>query len=369
MRHASLSLLLIAALFSCAKKTVDAPPVADPAIRPPATASVTEPYYFPPVTGNTWSTKTAFSIGWNTIKLIEAFNYAGSTNATGMIVLHRGKIVREQYWGTWNSSTTGPIFSAGKSVLALLMGIARQEGLVNINNKTSQYLGTGWTSAPLAKENLIQVKNNLAMTTGLDDGGLADLCVLPACLTYKADAGTRWAYHTGPYRLLQDVIENVSGQTINQYSQTKLWNRIGMKNSTWNDYVMYGTTRDMARFGSLMLNRGVWNGTNIMTDTAYFNAMVSTSQPFNLSYGYLWWLNGKSSYMLPGLQTVFNGSLVPDAPADMYMALGKDDKKIYVVPSLDVVVVRLGDAATGSAAGPSSFDNILWGKLKLAMNY
>jgi len=51
------------------------------------------------------------------------------------------------------------------------------------------------------------------------------------------------------------------------------------------------------------------------------------------------------------------------------MALGKDDKKIYVVPSLNLVVVRLGDAAGTPTLGPSSFDNEFWGKLKLAIGY
>ncbi|MEO6870460.1 MAG: hypothetical protein ABI168_12485 [Ginsengibacter sp.] len=53
----------------------------------------------------------------------------------------------------------------------------------------------------------------------------------------------------------------------------------------------------------------------------------------------------------------------------MIMALGKDDKKIYVIPSLDVVVVRLGDGAGTSTLGPSSFDNELWLRLKPAMKY
>ena len=83
----------------------------------------------------------------------------------------------------------------------------------------------------------------------------------------------------------------------------------------------------------------------------------------------MWWLNGKQNYLLPTLQFVFNGSLAPAAPADMYMALGKDDKKIYVVPSLKAVVVRLGDNAGGSVGRPSAFDTELWAKLKLAMNY
>ena len=71
--------------------------------------------------------------------------------------------------------------------------------------------------------------------------------------------------------------------------------------------------------------------------------------------------------MIPDLQTVVNGSLAPEAPADMLMALGKDDKKIYVVPSLDLVVVRHGDDDGTSVAGPSSFDNAFWAKLRLAI--
>jgi len=82
--------------------------------------------------------------------------------------------------------------------------------------------------------------------------------------------------------------------------------------------VFFSTARSMARFGTLMLNKG----NQIMTDTTYFNQMVNTSQDINKSYGYLWWLNGKPNYMVPQSQWVFNGSLCPDAPSDMYVAMG-----------------------------------------------
>jgi CubicO group peptidase (beta-lactamase class C family) len=326
-------------------------------------------YYYPPLTGDTWETKTAASINWDEIKLQEAFNYAATRNTFGLIVLHHGKIVKEQYWNGWDKNKRYYIASAGKSVVAFLAGVAQQDGTININNKTSQYLGTGWTSLPLAKENLITVKNQLSMTTGLDDG-VPDLdCTTPACLQYKADAGTRWSYYNAPYHLLQTVLATASGKTFNQYSKEKLFDKIGMPNAFWLNYIMYCTTREASRFGSLILSKGKWNGTVLLNDAAYFNAMTNSSQNYNLSYGYLWWLNGKASAMIPGSQVTFPTSLVPNAPADMYMALGKDDKKIYVVPSLDVVVVRLGDDAGGSAAGPSSFDNDLWTRLKLAMKY
>lgn len=328
-------------------------------------------YYFPPTSTDVWDTKTSSSINWDDTQLQAAFDYAATKNTYGLIVLHRGKIVKEQYWNNWNKDTRYYIASAGKSIVAFVAGIAQQEGIININNKTSQYLGSGWTSLPLIKENLITVKHQLSMTTGLDDGVANPDSTKPTYLMYKADAGTRWAYYNAPYLLLHAVLANASGQTWSAYCKSKLLDKIGVSSTAfWYNNVFYCTTRDAARFGSLILRKGEWNGTQLLTDVNYFTAMTSTSQNYNLSYGYLWWLNGKSSAMVPQTQMVYPTSLVPNAPVDMYMALGKDDKKIYVVPSLDVIVVRLGDNASASSAlGPSSFDNELWGKLKLAMKY
>ncbi len=354
-----LFLFAIIALFSCKKNTGGA--TIDPV---PA-----DPYYFPPLTGDTWDTKTAASINWDETKLQDAFDFAATKKTYGLIVLQHGKIVKEQYWNSWTKDTKYYIASAGKSVTALVAGIAQQEGTININNKVSQYLGAGWTSLPLAKENLITVKHQLTMTTGLDDAVPDQDCTTPSCLIYKADAGTRWAYHNAPYHLVHDLLQTASGKPWNTYCKEKLFDKIGMPGSVWLNHIMYCTTREAARFGSLTLRKGEWNGVKILSDTAYFNAMVNTSQTYNLSYGYLWWLNGKASCMVPQSQIVFPAWLAPAAPADMVMALGKDDKKIYVVPSLDVVVVRLGDDAGTSVAGPSSFDNDLWAKFKLAMKY
>ena len=69
--------------------------------------------------------------------------------------------------------------------------------------------------------------------------------------------------------------------------------------------------------------------------------------------------------MFPTSQTVFPTSLIPNAPADLYAALGKNDQKIYVVPSQNIVVIRMGNAADAGLATVTGFDNELWGKLKL----
>jgi len=89
----------------------------------------------------------------------------------------------------------------------------------------------------------------------------------------------------------------------------------------------------------------------------------------NPSYGYLTWLNGKDVHMLPSTQIVFPGMLIPNAPSDCYAALGKNDQKLYVVPSKGLVVVRMGDAAYDSRLAVTVFDNEIWGKLKGIMRY
>jgi CubicO group peptidase (beta-lactamase class C family) len=334
----------------------------DPPVNP-------ETYYYPAIGSDTWDTKTASSLGWDVAKLNEAITYAGTKNTYGLIILHKGKIVTENYWNSWTADTKYPLNSAGKSITAYLTGIAQQEGFLNINNKTSAYLGTGWTSCPLAKENLITVKHQLTMTTGLEYNVPDENCITPSCLTYKADAGSFWYYHNAPYRLLQDVVANASGVNFNQYTKTRLADKIGMKNYTWLNYILWVNTRDMARFGSLILSKGKWNGQTLMTDPNYFTAMTSTSNTFNQSYGYLWWLNGKPSMMSPGSSLVFPVSLSASAPADLIGALGKGDKKIYVIPSLELVVVRHGDDTGDAVLGPSSFDETFWAKLKLAIRY
>jgi CubicO group peptidase (beta-lactamase class C family) len=309
------------------------------------------------------------SLSWDSLKLEDALYYAGARSSYGVIILQNGRIVKEKYWNSWNQDTRYYIASAGKSVVASLVGIAQQDGILNINAPSSTYLGTGWTSLTSQQEQLITVKHQLSMTTGLNENVPDDNCTTPSCLTYLATPGARWAYYNAPYRLLQNVLANASGLTFNQYAKQKLYDKIGMPQSFWFDGVMYCTTREAARFGSLILKKGIWDGSTILQDSNYFASMINSSQTLNNSYGYLWWLNGKSSYMVPTLQAVFPGSMAPNAPADMIMALGKDDKKIYVVPSLNLVVVRLGDAAGTPTLGPSSFDNEFWGKLKLAIGF
>ena len=321
--------------------------------------------YFPPLSGSQWDTVSAASLGWCTSERDTLMDYLENSNTRSFIMLYRGRIVEEEYMNGFGRDSIWYWASAGKSLMAFLIGMAQEDGLLNINDKTSQYLDTGWTTAPRAKEDLITIWHQLTMTTGLDFNVPDPDCLEDTCLNYLHDAGTHWYYYNAPYRLLQDVLEVAAGQNLNLFTLQSLTNLTGI-NGLWFNYVFLSRARDMARFGLLSLNEGKWNGNQVLGDTTYFKDMVSPSQNLNEAYGYLWWLNGGSSFKQPAFDIQFPGEIIPSAPSDLYMAAGKNDQRIYVVPSLDLVVVRQGEAANNSLPALSGFDDELW---ELIMNY
>jgi len=328
-------------------------------------------YYYPPNSTDEWVQTSPALLGWDADYLDTLYQFLEENNTKGFIILHKGQMVAEKYFGSFTKDSVWYWASAGKSLTAFLIGIAQQESYLSINDSTVDYLGEGWTSCSAVEEAKITIRHQLTMTTGLNTTAVNLDCTLPECLKCSYAPGERWFYHNAPYTLLEKVIENATGQSVNAWTNAKLRNTIGLQGFWLKlDYnnVRFGTTRDMARFGLLALSRGKWNGNDILKDTAYFNQMISSSQNLNPAYGYLWWLNGKENYIPPGFAASFSGSLIPSAPADMFAALGKNDQKIYVVPSLDLVVVRCGNAADDVLFALSTFDDDLWKHLQKFIN-
>jgi CubicO group peptidase (beta-lactamase class C family) len=318
-----------------------------------------EDIYFPPLTTDVWESKSLNELSWDETQLQPLLDYLEDKNSKSFMILHHGKIVVEAYFDGHTNTTPWYWASAGKTLTTAITGIAEEEGLLNINDKVSDYIGVGWTSAPSDKEDLITCKNLLSMNSGLDDS-IGDN-VSPNNLQYLADSGDRWAYHN-VYVKLQDVVASASNQTWSSYFNTKLRDKIGMTGA-WiqnGDFSVYwSATRSMARFGLLAYANGKWENEQIIPSD-YLNDATNTSQNLNEAYGYMWWLNGKTSFRLPQSQIEFNGELIPDAPSDMYSALGKNDQKIYVSPSKKLVVIRMGNSADTENFALSDFDNQLW---------
>lgn len=326
-----------------------------------------ESMYFPPLDGSTWEYKTVSALGWNTAAEQPLMDYLAEKHTKSFLILVNGRIALEVYFDGHTVDSPWYWASAGKTLTAAMTGIAQQQGLLSVNDPVSNYLGA-WTSASASQENAIQIKHLLTMTSGLNDAINED-CVTPECLNYLAPPGTRWAYDN-VYVKLQDVVAAASGTTWNNYFNSQLKNKIGMTGSwiqTGDLSVYWSTTRSMARFGLLMLNNGNWDGQQII-NADYCQTATNPSQTINKSYGYLWWINGESSFHLPQSQFEFPGSITPSGPNDMYMALGLNDQKIYVVPSKKMVVIRMGDAADDQNPAVSEFDDVLWQKINALYN-
>jgi CubicO group peptidase (beta-lactamase class C family) len=323
--------------------------------------------YFPPLTGNQWETISPSELGWCSDSLNSLIDYVGDNNSKAFIILKGGKIVVEEYFGTFTQDSLWYWASAGKSLTSVLVGIAQQQGLLSIDDPSSQYLGAGWTSCTPEQEAAITIRNQLSMNSGLDDGVPESACTLNTCLQYLTAPGNRWSYHNAPYTLLDGVIENAAGVSLNNF----LLNNVSLRTGIYGLYVQiqynnvfFSKARNFARFGLLAQNRGVWANDSILTDQTYFTEMVNPSQNLNQAYGYLWWLNGYDSFMLPQSQITFNGALMPDAPMDLFSGIGKDDQYVMVSPSEDMVVVRMGNNPDGiEALVPTLLGNEIWKRI------
>lgn len=355
--------LLAAVLTGCGAPAPEAVEVPSAAV--PAEA----PLYFPPADGP-WATVDPGDAGWDAAKLDAALDLAGERSSSGVVVLHRGRIMAERYWPVENP---GPgyanqrqgetaaghakedVASVQKSVVAILAAIAAERDLLTFDDAVSDHLGVGWTQAPTEQEAAISIRHLLAMTSGLTPQ-----------LAYEADPGTRWRYNTPAYHHLLRIIAGAANESRDTVTSDWLTGRIGMRDSSWaprpwaNADIAVGfltTARDLARFGLLVQARGDWDGVAIVEDASAFDEATRPSQNLNPAYGLLWWLNGQPFRLAAGGAARNDGPLIASAPPDLVAALGALDRKVYVVPSLDLVVTRLGDR--GSVDG-SSFNDAFW---------
>ena len=294
-----------------------------------------------------------------------------ATNTKAFILLRDGRIAHERYFDGFGPDSLWRWNSAGKALTAALIGIAQGEGLLDVDDAASAYLGRGWTALAPDREGEIALVHQLTMTTGLDDDVADVYCTAPACLTYRASPGTRWAYHNAPYTQLLAVLEAASGVSANRYAAERLTPVTGIQGA----YVQTGynrgfvsRARDLARFGLLLLGDGVWGGTPVLADAEYLRQMRSPSQPLNPAYGYLWWLSGSPSYRLPGSQRSVQGAIAPAAPADLYAGIGKNGQIVSVIPSRGEVWIRTGERPPDDAGGfvPTAYIDQLSAALEAA---
>jgi CubicO group peptidase (beta-lactamase class C family) len=338
-------------------------------------ASPADGLYFPQGNGD-WARVDPARVGWNLAALDAALDYARTSHSGSVVILLNGRILAEREWEvdgparyarmrvgkTGDGRVIEDVASAQKSLVAVLAGVAQARGKLDLKATVDTYLGPGWSKADRAAESAITVRHLMTMTSGLNDS-----------LSYLQPAGDTWRYNTGAYSRMIGVIEKATGTEIQTFTHEVLTAPTGMSDTRWlprpwsagndaaNSIGLATTGRDLARFGLLILARGKWEGKDLLQGQDYLREMLMPSQSLNPSYGLLWWLNGQARFQLAGAATAQPGSLIPAAPGDLVAAQGALDRKCYVVPSLGLVVTRLGDQ-TGEA-----FNNDFWRLLMKAV--
>ncbi len=175
------ALLCVIVSFSCASD--------DDAviINPP----LEDELYFPPINSDVWETKSIADLGWNEDALQPLLDFLEDSETKSFLILHNGRIVNESYFNGTTMFSDNPWFSAGKTLTAFMVGLAQEDGLLDINNPSSNYLGNGWSSLTTEQENAITVKNHITMTTGLDYSNSL-YCTDSDCLTYLGNPNSFW---------------------------------------------------------------------------------------------------------------------------------------------------------------------------------
>ena len=301
-------------------------------------------------------------------------DYVQGQKTTGFLIIQDRKVVVEKNWpvpadaGPFRAFTYGTtrdgalledIASQQKSFVSVLVAVAADKGLIDAAKPANAYIPAGWSKASPEQEARIRVIDILTMSSGLTPE-----------FGYAAEPGTAFLYNTPVYAVTKRILAGAARQPLETLTRDWLTAPAGMADTTWrmrpavfadvgNPTGLVTSPRDTARLGQLVLDGGrAADGTRIVSE-AGMRAMFGRSAN-NPAYGRLWWLNG-SGYSIRHLARRVDGPLIPAAPADLVAALGALDRKLYIVPSRKLIVVRMGQAAPDK-----DFDQQLWLRLAAA---
>ncbi len=282
----------------------------------------------------------------------------------GMVVVYKGQIVGERYMPGITKDTQLESWSMGKSLIATLVGLVIKDGALSLDDPApiAEWRRPGDPRAP------IRVRDIMRMSSGLSFTGQDDRWMDPTwqyhdhffiyagavdAYKYSISSPVEFAPNTvGRYRnsdpmtlgfLVRQAVEK-RGEQYLTYPQRALFDKIGIRKQVletdpWGNFLLsgydYGTVRNWARLGLLYLRDGVWNGQRLLPEG--FTKFVSTPAPAwrRPEYGGQFWINGDGQWSLP---------------SDTYFMAGAGGQHTFIVPSLDLVVVRMGHQR-GSAVG------------------
>jgi CubicO group peptidase (beta-lactamase class C family) len=286
-------------------------------------------------------------------KAFDGKSFGDRVVTAGVIIVHSNDIVAERYRPGFGVHTGYRTWSTAKSISAALLGIAAHKGLLELDDPAAipewQYPGDPRQG--------ITYKHLLWMSSGLASGGnntyavyFGGQDVISAVTTpgLEAEPGSRWKYANNDTLLYLRALRHVLGDDLRylRFPYDELLHRIGMYHTRMEtDHLgnfvgssqVYTTARDLARFGVLLANDGVWNGARLLPEGwVAFSSSPAPARPEaegEQGYGAQFWLMGR----LPG---------VPDGT---FTTAGNKGQYVTIVPAHDLVIVRTGIDPLGTA--------------------
>ncbi len=274
-----------------------------------------------------------------------------SFNTVAYLVIQDQKIVYEEYWDGYSKESLSNSFSAGKSVVSLLIGIALDEGYIkSLDQKVMEFIPEYNT----AENKDLTIKDVLTMSSGLNwDESYSspfsltteayygtDLPAIIKRLKVVEQPGKVFKYLSGNTELLAMIVQSATGKNISEYASEKIWKKIGAEhdalwnldseNGTEKAYCCFNTNvRDFARFGQLILNNGTWDSTQIVSSTYLTEATSSASWLIDEDgntvdyYGYQYWILHHQNLTIPYMRGILG-------------------QYIMAIKDKNAIVVRLG---------------------------
>ena len=292
--------------------------------------------------------------------------YLDSLHTVAFLVVSRDSLLFESYRDGWNDTLTSNLYSATKTIVGLLTGIALDEGKIHsLDDPVSRYLPayTRGRQADVTLRHLLTMSGGVAWdeayaslfsvtTHGYYGDDLYDLVTQ---LDVTEAPGVQFSYRSGETQLLAFALEAATGQTLSQYAEEKLWKPMqAERDAYWlldkaggdeKAFCCFHTTaRDAARFGRLLLRHGNWDGQQLVS-TSYMDELMRPA-----SYLKDQWRRDSLSYY--GLQTwlfPYRGEVFP-------CMRGMLGQYIFAIPSREAIVVRLGRKRHDVYEGPFTVD-------------
>ncbi|WP_036382059.1 serine hydrolase [Muricauda sp. MAR_2010_75] len=295
-------------------------------------------------------------------------------NVHSLLISRNNQIVLEEYFNGYDKTELHRLFSVTKSFTSALIGIAIDKGFIeNLDEKILNYFPEYSTIANLTeeKENMT-LEHVLSMSAGYEWDEFSypygnpnnsatmlwnsnDMIKYVLDLPLVYDPGTQFTYNSGCSILLSGVIQNKTGKSAEDYAASNLFSKIGIQNwewtsganrLTWTSGELYLRSLDMLRFGQLYLNKGNWEGTQVVSENWIKNSTTKKIKNTEYNdYGYHWWVYASEHYVYDNIET-----------QDIYYAIGYGGQFIWIIPHLDLVVVST--AGNGSITRKS--EPMLW---------